>query len=86
MTRVLNHLAATRGLPLVLRTDNGPEFCGRTLLTWAHERGLTLRLIEPGQPNQNAYIDSFNGRLCDERPQRALVHQSGASASGHPAG
>jgi transposase InsO family protein len=66
VTRVLEQLAASRGLPLVLRTDNGPEFCGRAMLTWAHERGLTLRLIEPGKPNQNAYIESFNGRFRDE--------------------
>ena len=57
---------SSRGLPQVLRTDNGPEFCGRAMLTWAHERGLTLRLIEPGKPNQNAYIESFNGRFRDE--------------------
>ena len=49
-----------------LRTDNGPEFCGRAMLTWAHARGVTLRLIEPGKPNQNAYIESFNGRFRDE--------------------
>jgi putative transposase len=66
ITRVLDQLAVSRGLPQILRTDNGPEFCGRTLLTWAHERGLTLRLIEPGKPNQNAYIESFNGRFRDE--------------------
>jgi transposase InsO family protein len=66
LTRVLDQLAVSRGLPQVLRTDNGPEFCGRALLTWAHERGLTLRLIEPGKPNQNAYIESFNGRFRDE--------------------
>ncbi len=57
---------STRGLPRVLRTDNGLEFCGRAMLTWAHERGVTLRLIEPGKPNQNAYIESFNGRFRDE--------------------
>lgn len=66
VTHVLEGLAVSRGLPRVLRTDNGREFCGRTMLTWAHERGLTLRLIEPGKPNQNAYIESFNGRFRDE--------------------
>lgn len=66
VTRVLDALALSRGLPQILRTDNGPEFCGRTMLTWAHERGVTLRLIEPGKPNQNAYIESFNGRFRDE--------------------
>ena len=66
VTRVLDRLAVERGLPTVLRTDNALEFCGRVMLTWAHERGVTLRLIEPGKPNQNAYIESFNGRLRDE--------------------
>ena len=66
VTRVLDHLASKRGVPKVLRTDNGLEFCGRTMLTWAHDRGVTLRLIEPGKPNQNAYVESFNGRLRDE--------------------
>jgi len=66
VTRVLDRLAIDRGLPQVLRTDNGLEFCGRAMLTWAHARGITLRLIEPGKPNQNAYIESFNGRLRDE--------------------
>jgi putative transposase len=53
-------------LPQVLRTDNGLEFCGRAMLTWAHTHGVTLRLIEPGKPTQNAYIESFNGRFRDE--------------------
>ena len=66
VTRVLEQLAASRGLPQILRTDNGPEFCGRAMLTWAHERGLTLRLITPGKPTQNAYVESFNGRFRDE--------------------
>ncbi len=66
LTRILDQLRVTRGLPQVIRTDNGKEFCGRAMLTWAHEQGVTLRLIEPGKPNQNAYIESFNGRLRDE--------------------
>ena len=66
VTRVLDRLAGERGLPAVLRTDNALEFCGRAMLTWAHARGVTLRLIEPGKPNQNAYIESFNGRFRDE--------------------
>jgi len=66
VTRVLDRVAQERGLPRVLRTDNGPEFCSRAMLTWAHERGVTLRLIQPGKPTQNAYIESFNGRFRDE--------------------
>lgn len=66
VTRILDRLAMTRGLPGIIRTDNGKEFCGRAMLTWAHQRGVELRFIEPGKPNQNAYIESFNGRLRDE--------------------
>ena len=36
------------------------------MLTWAHAHTITLRLIEPGQPNQNAYIESFNGDFRDD--------------------
>ena len=57
------HSAASRA---VIRTDNGPEFSGKAMLTWAHRNGIALRLIEPGKPNQNAYVESFNGRLRDE--------------------
>jgi transposase InsO family protein len=66
VTRILDELKLTRGLPEVIRTDNGKEFCGRAMLTWAHQHGVTLRLIEPGKPNQNAFIESFNGRFRDE--------------------
>jgi len=66
LTRILDRLAVERGLPQAIRTDNGNEFCGRAMLTWAHARGVRLFLIEPGKPNQNAYIESFNGRLRDE--------------------
>lgn len=66
LTRILDRLALGRGLPQAIRTDNGKEFCGRAMLTWAHARGVRLFLIQPGKPNQNAYIESFNGRLRDE--------------------
>jgi transposase InsO family protein len=64
VTRILDRLAIDRGLPTALRTDNGPEFCSRAMLTWAYDRGVTLRLIEPGKPNQNAYIESFNAAFA----------------------
>lgn len=66
VTRVLDRLALSRGLPQVIRTDNGKQFCGKAMVTWAHERGVQLRLIQPGTPNQNAYVESFNGRFRDE--------------------
>lgn len=66
LIRVLDQICDQRGRPSVIRTDNGPEFCGKAMLTWAHRNGITLRPIEPGKPNQNAYVESFNGRLRDE--------------------
>jgi putative transposase len=66
LVRLLEQLASTRGLPKAIRTDNGKEFCSRAMLTWAYAKGVQLFPIEPGKPNQNAYIESFNGRFRDE--------------------
>jgi len=66
LTRILDGLKRERGLPRVIRSDNGREFCGRAMAIWAHENAVALRFIEPGKPNQNAYVESFNGRLRDE--------------------
>ena len=66
LVRILDQICLKRGYPRVIRTDNGSEFTSKVMLNWAYERGVTLRLIEPGKPNQNAYIESFNGRLRDE--------------------
>jgi len=66
LTRILDGICSQRGKPAVIRSDNGPEFTGRAMLTWAHRNGIALRLIEPGKPNQNAYVESFNGRFRDE--------------------
>jgi transposase InsO family protein len=66
LVRILDGICSQRGTPAVIRSDNGKEFTGRAMLTWAHRRGVALRLIEPGKPNQNAYVESLNGRLRDE--------------------
>ena len=66
LVRVMEQVCSLRGRPAVIRTDNGPEFTGKAMLTWAHRNGVALRLIEPGKPNQNAYVESFNGRLRDQ--------------------
>ena len=66
LVRILDRICAMRGYPKVIRSDNAKEFTGKAMLAWAYERGVALRLIEPGKPNQNAYIESFNGRLRDE--------------------
>jgi len=64
--RVLDRIASERGLPEAIVLDNGPEFRGRALAAWSEERGVRLEFIQPGKPVQNAYAESFNGRLRDE--------------------
>ena len=66
VVRVLDKLARMRGLPTSLRCDNGPEFAGQVLDQWAHTNGVFLDFIDPGKPTQNAFAESFNGRLRDE--------------------
>jgi putative transposase len=63
---VLERLAQTRGLPEMIIMDNGPEFTSRVMDDWAYSRGVRLHFIDPGKPSQNAYAESFNGRLRDE--------------------
>jgi len=66
VTRVLDWLVLTKGCPEVITTDNGPEFAGRALDKWAYNNGVRLDFIKPGKPIQNAFIESFNGRLRHE--------------------
>ena len=66
VTRVLDQLAETRGLPKSIVMDNGPEFSGRALDAWAYSRGVDLAFIAPGKPTQNGYAESFNGKFRDE--------------------
>jgi putative transposase len=65
--RVLDRIIAERGaLPAEIVLDNGPELTSRVLDQWAYERCVQLRFIDPGKPIQNAFTESFNGRLRDE--------------------
>lgn len=65
VVRVLERLAQSHGLPQGIVCDNGPEFTSETRDLWAHHRGGRLHVIAPGKPVQNAYAESFNGRLRD---------------------
>ena len=49
VSRVLDKWVVQRGLPRVIRTDRGKKFCGKAVVAWAHEKGVALRLIEPGK-------------------------------------
>jgi putative transposase len=63
---VLERLGDTRGLPRSITVDHGPEFEGQVLDVWAYQRNVQLSFIRPGKPNENAYIESFNGKFRDE--------------------
>ena len=63
---VLSDLFVTKGLPDYIRSDNGPEFCARTLRKWLQSLNVKTAYIEPGSPWENGYNESFNGRLRDE--------------------
>jgi putative transposase len=66
VSRVLDWLVMTRGKPEAITVDNGPEFAGMALDRWAYQNNVTLDFIQPGKPIQNAFIESFNGRLRHE--------------------
>ena len=52
--------------PRSITVDHGTEFQSRALEEWAYRRGIQLDFIRPGKPVENAFIESFNGRLRDE--------------------
>ena len=58
--RVLEQLKEWRGLPEAIRCDNGPEYTAQSVVDWCRQHGIELRYIQPGKPNQNAYIERFN--------------------------
>ena len=60
VVRVLERIAASRGYPVMLRMDNGPEFISLTLAEWAETHTVKLEFIQPGKPTQNAFIERFN--------------------------
>ena len=66
LVRVFEQLKTERGLPDVLRTDNGPEFLGEVFTDWCEENGILIDYIEPGKPNQNAFIERFNRSYREE--------------------
>lgn len=62
----LEKLVATRGVPVHIRMDNGPEFSGWTLRDWCRLGGTSTTYIEPGSPWEKPFVESFNGRVRDE--------------------
>ena len=64
--RVLEYLKEFRGLPNIIRVDNGPEFISHKLDQWCRQNKITLVFIQPGKPMQNAYVERCNGNIRKE--------------------
>jgi putative transposase len=58
--RVLEELVAVHGKPAALRVDNGPELTAEAFVEWCQAQEIDIRYIQPGKPDQNAYIERFN--------------------------
>jgi putative transposase len=58
--RSLEWIIEWRGEPDVIRCDNGPEYISGQLMAWAKERGIAIEYIQPGKPQQNAYVERYN--------------------------
>lgn len=66
VARELDRLIVERGKPRMIVSDNGSEFTSNAILAWADQTLVKWHYIAPGKPMQNAFIESFNGRLRDE--------------------
>ena len=66
VAQVLDRVLDTHAVPRSITVDHGTEFQSRALEDWAYRRGVQLDFIRPGKPVENAFIESFNGRLRDE--------------------
>lgn len=66
VARELNKIVEYRGKPKAIVCDNGPEFTSGKMFDWSVSNEVDLQFIQPGKPQQNAFIESFNGRMRDE--------------------
>jgi putative transposase len=66
VVRELDALVASRGRPAMIVSDNGTELTSMAMLRWSQEHQVEWHYIAPGKPTQNAFVESFNGRLRDE--------------------
>jgi putative transposase len=66
VVRSLNQIIEWRGKPAAIRFDNGPEYVSGKLMAWAEKQGVRLEYIQPGKPQQNAYIERYNRTVRGE--------------------
>jgi len=64
--RTLERIIEWRGKPMAIRVDNGPEYVSAALQIWAQKRGIGLMYIQPGKPQQNAYVERYNRTVRTE--------------------
>jgi putative transposase len=64
--RELDRIAEMRGYPCMVVSDNGTELTSNAILKWQEDRKVEWHYIAPGKPMQNAFVESFNGRMRDE--------------------
>jgi putative transposase len=72
VARELTELIDARGNPGMIVSDDGTEFTSSAILSWAKDHRVEWNYIAPGNPMQNGYIESFNGRMCDELLNESL--------------
>ena len=66
VVRALNQIIEWRGAPRTIRVDNCPKYISGTLMEWAEKQGITLAYIQPGKPQQNAYVERYNRTVRHE--------------------
>ena len=74
VVHALERLFTARGKPAIIRSDNGREFTASTVTQWLSSQGVTAAFIEKGSPQQNCYVERFNGTMRDELLDGELFH------------
>ena len=69
VVRTLEQVIEWKGKPASIRCDNGPEYAGNTLIAWAKKQNIRLNFIQPGKPQQNAYIERYNRTVRYDWPE-----------------
>ena len=85
--RELDRIAELRGRPAMIVSDNGTELTSHAILRWQEDRGVLWHYLAPGKPQQNGFVESFNGRFRDDRrmrrSERAPVQEPRCSPPDH---